>query len=200
MSYKKKVCYFHDYSIGEYYYGPGHPMKPHRLQITHNLVLSYNLYKKMEVFRPHHATDEEMMLFHSPEYIDFMRRVTPDTQQDFAKQLQRFNGEDCPVFDGLYDYCRIYTGGSIDGAMKLNHGTHKRGRRPPRPARVGSAVLRAIEHVRHPEGGGRRAVVGRRFVGVGTSDARARSTGADRTCSRTCQLVRSAVGARLVRG
>jgi histone deacetylase 1/2 len=122
MSYKKKVCYFHDYSIGEYYYGPGHPMKPHRLQITHNLVLSYNLYKKMEVFRPHHATDEEMMLFHSPEYIDFMRRVTPDTQQDFAKQLQRFNGEDCPVFDGLYDYCRIYTGGSIDGAMKLNHG------------------------------------------------------------------------------
>ena len=31
-------------------------------------------------------------------------------------------GEDCPVFDGLYDYCRVYTGGSLDGAMKLNHG------------------------------------------------------------------------------
>ena len=123
MAYKKKVCYFHDSSIGEYYYGPGHPMKPHRLQMTHNLVLSYNLYKKMEVFRPHHATDEEMVLFHSPEYIDFIRRVTPDTQQDFARQLQRFTvGEDCPVFDGLYDYCRVYTGGSIDGAMKLNHG------------------------------------------------------------------------------
>ena len=116
------MSYFHDSSIGEYYYGPGHPMKPQRLQMTHHLILSYNLYKKMDVYRPHHATDEEMMLFHSPEYIDFMRRVTPDTQQDFAKQLQRFNGEDCPVFDGLYDYCRIYTGGSIDGAMKLNHG------------------------------------------------------------------------------
>ena len=33
------------------------------------------------------ATDEEMMLFHSPEYIEFMRKVTPDNQQDFAKQL-----------------------------------------------------------------------------------------------------------------
>ena len=26
------------------------------------------------------------------------------------------------VFDGLYDYCRVYSGGSIDGAVKLNHG------------------------------------------------------------------------------
>lgn len=29
---------------------------------------------------------------------------------------RRFNvGEDCPVFDGLYEYCKIYTGGSLDG-------------------------------------------------------------------------------------
>ncbi|KAL3922663.1 MAG: hypothetical protein SGPRY_004476 [Prymnesium sp.] len=103
----------------------------------------------MEIFRPHLATADEMMAFHSPEYIDFVRRVTPDNQHDFSKQLQRFTvGDDCPVshsefslalhvrgppcgsracgsaqvFDGLYDYCRVYSGGSIDGAVKLNHG------------------------------------------------------------------------------
>jgi len=121
---KQKVSYFHDAdTIGSYYYGPGHPMKPHRLQMTHNLILSYKLYKKMEVFRPHLATADEMMAFHSPEYIDFVRRVTPENENDFSKQRQRFTvGDDCPVFDGLYDYCRIYSGGSIDGAVKLNHG------------------------------------------------------------------------------
>ena len=37
------------------------------------------------------------------------------------KQLQRFNvGEDCPVFDGLYEFCQISTGGSVAGAVKLN--------------------------------------------------------------------------------
>ena len=39
--------------------------------------------------------------------------------------MQKFNvGEftDCPVFDGLYDFCATYTGCSIDGAIKLNHG------------------------------------------------------------------------------
>ncbi|RYY75933.1 acetoin utilization protein AcuC, partial [archaeon] len=27
------------------------------------------------------------------------------------------------MFDGLYDFCSTYTGCSIDGAVKLNHGT-----------------------------------------------------------------------------
>ena len=29
--------------------GPHHPMKPHRLTLTHNLVFNYDLHKKMEV-------------------------------------------------------------------------------------------------------------------------------------------------------
>jgi len=29
--------------------GTNHPMKPHRIAVTHNLVLSYGLYKKMKV-------------------------------------------------------------------------------------------------------------------------------------------------------
>ena len=34
----------------------------------------------------------------------------------FLRELKRYNvGEDCPVFDGLYDYCRTYTGGSMGG-------------------------------------------------------------------------------------
>ena len=33
-----KVAYFHDSDIGNFYYGQGHPMKPHRVEMTHNLV------------------------------------------------------------------------------------------------------------------------------------------------------------------
>lgn len=36
--------------VGLYYYGPGHPMKPHRLRMTHQLILAYGLYRKMEVY------------------------------------------------------------------------------------------------------------------------------------------------------
>ena len=29
-------------------------------------------------------------------------------------------GEDCPVFDGMYEFCQLSSGGSIAGAVKLN--------------------------------------------------------------------------------
>ena len=35
----------------------------------------------------------------------------------------KFNvGDDCPVFDGLYEYCSISGGGSMEGAARLNRG------------------------------------------------------------------------------
>ena len=107
--------------IGNYYYGQGHPMKPHRIRMTHNLLLNYGLYRKMEIYRPHKATQEEMTKFHSDDYIRFLRSIRPDNMSEYNKQMQRFNvGEDCPVFDGLYEFCQLSGGGSVASAVKLN--------------------------------------------------------------------------------
>lgn len=43
-----QVAYFYDPEVGSYYYGPGHPMKPHRLRLTHSLVVHYGLASLME--------------------------------------------------------------------------------------------------------------------------------------------------------
>ena len=70
-----------------------------------------------------------MQLFHSDDYVDFLKKITPDNmkvefktllqqfscllQQKYSSMMQRFNvGEytDCPVFDGLYEFCQIYSG------------------------------------------------------------------------------------------
>mmetsp|Transcript_11183 Transcript_11183/g.43603 ORF Transcript_11183/g.43603 Transcript_11183/m.43603 type:complete len:507 (-) Transcript_11183:81-1601(-) len=122
MSGKPKISYFYDPDVGNFYYGQGHPMKPHRVRMTHNLLLHYGIYKEMEVFRPALASAEDMTKFHSDEYIEFLRLITPDNQHEHMRQLKRFNcAEDCPVFDGLFNFCQIYTGGSVGGAVRLNH-------------------------------------------------------------------------------
>jgi histone deacetylase 1/2 len=101
----------------------GHPMKPHRVRMTHNLVVNYGLYRTMEVFRPRLCTPEAMTRFHSDDYISFLRVISPDNMQEYSRALQRFNvGEDCPVFDGLFEFCQLYTSGSIGGASRLNEG------------------------------------------------------------------------------
>ena len=49
---KDRMVYFYDPDVGNFHYGPGHPMKPHRLAVTHSLVLNYNLHKEMQVSQP----------------------------------------------------------------------------------------------------------------------------------------------------
>ncbi|XP_064626135.1 histone deacetylase 3-like isoform X2 [Lineus longissimus] len=118
-----KVIYFYDPDVGNFHYGPGHPMKPQRLTLTHSLVLHYGLYKKMAVYKPYRATAHDMARFHADDYIDFLQRVSPQNVQAFTKSLSIYNvGDDCPVFDGIFDFCSMYTGASLEGANKLNNG------------------------------------------------------------------------------
>merc|ERR1711939_13165 len=118
---KKRVCYFFDSDIGNYHYGNGHPMKPHRIKMTHSLVMNYGLYKRMEIFRAKPATRKEMAQFHTDEYVDFLARITPDNMDNFGREQAKFNvGDDCPVFDGLFEYCSISAGGSMEGAARLS--------------------------------------------------------------------------------
>lgn len=122
---KRRVSYFYQGDVGLHYYGPGHPMKPHRLRMTHQLILAYGLYRKMEVYKPKMSTNQQMQKFHSEDYVDFLSKINPDNMKMYTSLMQKHNvGEytDCPVFDGLYEFCQLYTGCSMDAALKLNHG------------------------------------------------------------------------------
>lgn len=64
-----------------------------------------------------------MTQFHTDEYVDFLKKVTPDNMELYQKEQGRFNvGDDCPVFDGLFEFCGISAGGSMEGAARLNRG------------------------------------------------------------------------------
>jgi len=92
----KQVSYYYDPEIGNFYYGHGHPMKPHRVRMAHDLIVRYGLHRHMEVWelrlgpiavtffwttwvdacdhelqmlRPVHMSEETMQAFHSKEYI-----------------------------------------------------------------------------------------------------------------------------------
>ncbi|KAI8997963.1 histone deacetylase-3 [Gaertneriomyces semiglobifer] len=124
---KDQVAYFLNENISAFHYGEGHPMKPARLALTHNLVCAYGLHKKMTAFRPRAATEDEITSFHEADYVEFLKRITPDNVGAFSKYLHKFNlgVDDCPVFDGLYRFCSMYTGASLEAARKLTSGSHQ---------------------------------------------------------------------------
>ena len=71
-----RVDYFYDEAIGNFHYGEGHPMRPHRVRLTHHLVVNYGLYKHLNVFRPKPASRADFTAFHTDDYIRFLSDVT----------------------------------------------------------------------------------------------------------------------------
>lgn len=124
ISKQLNVSYHFNPEVSQYHFGPYHPMKPFRLMLTDHLVISYKLYEKMDLYQPRRATKEELLEFHSDDYIDFLAKVTPETVTKLPEStLAHFNiGDDCPVFDGMYDYSTIYAGATLDALRKLISG------------------------------------------------------------------------------
>ena len=113
------MAYFYDSDIGNYEYASGHPMKPHRMRMVHSLINAYGLNRHLRILRPTPATPLDMSRYHTDEYVQFLYSVTP--QNYLEKAHDRYNvGEDCPVFDGLFEFCSLSAGGSIDSARQIN--------------------------------------------------------------------------------
>lgn len=120
----KNVSYHYNPEVSHFHYGPHHPMKPFRLMLTDHLVISYKLYEKMDLYLPRRATRQELLEFHLEDYVNFLQSVTPELSAKMGEEkLAQFNiGDDCPIFDGMYDYLSIYTGASLDASRKLISG------------------------------------------------------------------------------
>jgi histone deacetylase HOS2 len=118
----KTVSWHANPNVEQHHFGAFHPMKPWRLTLTKHLVMSYGMHHAMDLYYSRAATKDEILKFHDDGYVDFLSRVTPDAVDEPAlvDQLRDYSiGDDCPIFDGLFTYCTLYSGASIDAARKL---------------------------------------------------------------------------------
>lgn len=94
------IAYMFDEEVGLFHYGPKHPMKPFRITVTHSLVKSFGLDRKMTIFKP----EVLPLSYHTTEYL---------------KNLGQCETSDCPNFAGLPRFCELYGSASINAAMIL---------------------------------------------------------------------------------
>lgn len=96
-----KIAYMYDETIGLHSYGKDHPMNPFRITMTHSLVKSFGLDKKMDLYKPTIVD----MTYHPKSFLDSLGNVsTPD----------------CPIFENLKEFSIRYASASINGAMLIN--------------------------------------------------------------------------------
>ncbi|KAK7941040.1 Histone deacetylase [Apiospora aurea] len=108
------VTFHYNPNMERHHFGQTHPMKPWRLTLTKSLVTSYGMNFAMDNYTARTATYEELTNFHTNDY------PTPLDVDNMHPDL-KFNlgGSDCPLFEGLYDYCSMSAGSSLDAARKI---------------------------------------------------------------------------------
>ena len=123
-----RVSWHHNPAVERYHFGQLHPMKVWRLTLTKSLIMGYGMHKGMDLYSPPAATKEEIARFHKRDYVDFLSIATPKNIVNLYPELAQPTGysssvygvgDDCPIFDGLYEYCSYYSGASVDAARKL---------------------------------------------------------------------------------
>jgi histone deacetylase HOS2 len=100
--------------IEKHYFGRTHPMKPWRLTLTNGLIMAYGMHYAMDTYKSRRATVEELEEFHTQDYLDYLRTVKSQKPQQYPTHPFNLGGDDCPLFEKLFDYCVMYFGVFID--------------------------------------------------------------------------------------
>ena len=54
--------------IGNFFFGRNHPLKPHRVRLTHELLQAFSLERKLTTLPASRLTTSEMSKYHADEY------------------------------------------------------------------------------------------------------------------------------------
>jgi len=96
-----------------YNFGPEHPLNPIRLALAYDLIAESGLLDSQTMLiRPGPASEEDLHLVHTLEYIEAVRLELPDLAFGLGS-------DDTPVFPGIFEASRIIAGGSIDAAQRM---------------------------------------------------------------------------------
>ncbi|MBI5015503.1 MAG: acetoin utilization protein AcuC [Deltaproteobacteria bacterium] len=122
-------------------YGDDHPFKPLRARNARELCRRCGLFDSPEAsqMEPGPADDEALGLFHEPEYLDVLRRVSGGEGPSLEALARGLGTEECPLLPGIYDFCLRAAGatlravdlvadGAVDRTFQPVGGFHHAGR------------------------------------------------------------------------
>ncbi len=119
-----KVSFHCNPEMEKHHFGNAHPMKPWRLTLSKSLIYSYGMSFAMDTYVSRAATYEELAMFHASDYLDYLATVPPeaeprDVDGSAGELIFNLGGSDCPLFEGLFNYCSMSAGTSLDAAKKV---------------------------------------------------------------------------------
>jgi acetoin utilization protein AcuC len=107
-----------------YDFGPTHPLRPLRLELTMALAGQLGVLARpgVTVRAPQQAGDDLLELVHDPLYVACVRRAPDDLMGRLSLRWGLGTG-DTPVFPRMHEAAALVTGASVDAARAVWEGT-----------------------------------------------------------------------------
>ena len=132
----RKSAFIYSDSLSQHTLSETHPMKPVRLRYTYELLEAYGVFDapNVSLVSPRVAANDELLWYHSPEYIEAVRRLN-DGNLSVDQLRFNFGPGDNPAYQGIYDASALSTGATmtavemllsdeVDAAFSISGGLH----------------------------------------------------------------------------
>jgi len=109
-----KTAFIYTDAYLDYDYGPTHPLKITRLELTYELIQAYGLLAlpSVQTMITRRAEEDELATFHSREYLSILKQANDGHLQGSAYSYGLGPGDN-PVFPGLYNWSLLVTGATL---------------------------------------------------------------------------------------
>lgn len=118
----RKAAFVYDEAVSHHVLREGHVMRPTRLRYTYELLEAYGAFRDSRLVPPRHATEEELLWFHSPDYVAAVRSLSRDEGKVLPERYNFSQHGDNPPYPGMYEAATLSTGASLVAAELVASG------------------------------------------------------------------------------
>jgi acetoin utilization protein AcuC len=105
-----------------YKFRENHPFNQVRIQITLDLLKKMNAIDAKQIIEPRAATDAEIALIHTPEYIDIVKRAGAGEIGADETMPYGIGSEDTPIFENMHEISALVVGGTLTAVESIMEG------------------------------------------------------------------------------
>ena len=112
----RRAAFVYDEAVSQHVLSEEHVMRPTRLKYTYELLEAYGAFRDSRLVPPRHATEEELLWFHTAEYVDAVRAISRGEGNVTPERYNFSQYGDNPPYPGMYEAATLSTGGSLVAA------------------------------------------------------------------------------------
>jgi acetoin utilization protein AcuC len=118
-----KAAFIYSDKFARFDYGSGHPLKPFRLKLTHDLIKACGLLAPSDprLIEPPVASVEDLLTYHTREYINILQASNSAMYVADAESFGLGPGDN-PIFPGMFDWSMLVAGASLKAADLVDSG------------------------------------------------------------------------------